>query len=215
MPLSAMALRADGAARGAPPLVDLRRRRLAAGAAGARRRRFVGGAAAAPGADLIDLGDDVADRDGLARLAQDLAQDAGARRRHLQRRLLAFDLDQRLVGRDLVALGALPRADRGLADRFTQCRNAQRQRHQTLLPNASAISRACSRKCRFIEPVAGLADSGRLTHDHWNEPASSPCSSRFMYAQAPMFFGSSCTHTTGVPSGNVDSISRRSSLRSG
>ena len=49
--------------------------------------------------------------------------------------------------------------------------------------------------------VAGLADSGRLTQDQWNDPATSPCSSRFMYAQAPMFFGSSCTQTTGVPSG--------------
>ena len=62
------------------------------------------------------------------------------------------------------------------------------------------MMRACSCACRFIDPVAGLADSGRLTHDQWNDPASSPCSSRFMYAQAPMFFGSSCTQTTGVPS---------------
>ena len=30
------------------------------------------------------------------------------------------------------------------------------------------------------EPVAGLADSGRLTHDQGNDPASTGGSSRFM-----------------------------------
>ena len=44
------------------------------------------------------------DVDGLALLDEDLADDAGSRARHLRVDLVGRDLEQRLVGRDLLAL---------------------------------------------------------------------------------------------------------------
>ena len=133
----------------------------ALGVVGGRRRRRWRFDVAAPGADLIDLGDHIAHGDRLARLAQDLPQHARPGRRDLQRRLLALDLDQRLVGRDLVALGALPGAQRRLADRLARARErCSDECHSTRFLSANASShrcRACSRawRCRRARRRAG------------------------------------------------------------
>ncbi len=132
------------------------------------------------GGRLIDLGDHLADGHGLARLAENFLQDTAARRGHLDGGLLALDFDQRLVGGDRVALGVLPGTQRGLPHGLAQGRHPQLDRHQLApFPNASATRRVCSRVCRLADPVAGLADSGRVMPDQGWEPASSPGSSRF------------------------------------
>src|SRR3954464_12088545 len=62
------------------------------------------------------------------------------------------------------------------------------------LPNASASSVCCSMACAFAEPVAGLADAERRTERN-GRPSRSRFRRAMMNARAPMFAGSSCTHT--------------------
>ena len=97
---------------------------------------------------------------------------------------VAFSLSTSTSGSsaDLVALGVLPGAERGLANRFTQRRDpTSSSRHQIApfrtLPSTSHV---CSRVWRLAEPVAGLAESGRVTPDQGNVPARSGGSSRLM-----------------------------------
>ena len=186
-PVSAIALRAEGAARTAPPFVAAagagaggRSRRCAClrrrGAADLRRRGPCRSATARSPCRSHRSRRYVADGHRLAALAEDLAQHARPGRRDLQRRLVALDLDQRLVGRDPSPSARFHAPIVASLIDSPSAGTAQRQRHllSVPLPNASAISRACSSSWRLGEPVAGLADSGRLTHDQWNEPASSP-----------------------------------------
>ncbi|MNC98771.1 hypothetical protein D3C83_168370 [compost metagenome] len=50
------------------------------------------------------------------------------------------------------------------------------------------------------DPVAGLAEAGRVTAVSLNRSNRSMPNIDHMYGQAPMFRGSSCTQMTGVPS---------------
>ena len=66
--------------------------------------------------------------------------------------------------------------------------------------NARSSSLCCSCLCAAGEPVAGLADAGRLARDNGNRPTSFGPNITENVRQAPMFSGSSCTQTAGTPS---------------
>src|SRR6185437_934486 len=93
-----------------------RRRRRSRGSLRLRR----GGSAGAVG----DLAEQRADRDRVAVFRRDVGEDAGGRRRHLDRDLVGLELDQRLVDRDRVAGLLEPFADGGLGDGFAERRDA-------------------------------------------------------------------------------------------
>ncbi|MGY4304685.1 hypothetical protein ACVIJ6_001928 [Bradyrhizobium sp. USDA 4369] len=73
---------------------------------------------------IIDLAEQRADGNRLAVLGDDLAERAGRRSRHLDRHLVGFELDERLVDRHGVAGLLEPAADGGFGDGFTERRNA-------------------------------------------------------------------------------------------
>ena len=76
-------------------------------------------------AAFLDLAEQRADRDGLAVLRpRSLRQHAGGGRRHFDRHLVGFELDQRLVDGDGVARLLEPLADGRLGDGFAEGRNA-------------------------------------------------------------------------------------------
>ena len=77
---------------------------------------------------LEEDGDLLADRHG-ARLDQDLAQPARARRGHLDRDLVGHDLDERLLFLDGVAHVLQPLADGPLDDGLAELRDDDRNRH--------------------------------------------------------------------------------------
>ncbi len=77
------------------------------------------GFAAAPSA-FLDLAEQCADRDGFAVLGRDFRQHAGGGRRHLDRHLVGFQFDHRLVGGDGVAGVLEPFADGRLGDGFAE-----------------------------------------------------------------------------------------------
>ena len=52
---------------------------------------------------------------------------------------------------------------------------------------------ACSFLCAAAEPVAGLAEAGRLTQASGQRPSSNPSTWARRKRQAPMMAGSSCT----------------------
>ena len=104
-PLSAAILRTDGGsgisagfAAGGIGGCGVRAR-LGGGFAARRWRGRLVRAAAAAGA-VRDLAEQRADGDRVAGLRRDVGQDAGGGRRHFQRDLVGFQLDQRLVHRD-------------------------------------------------------------------------------------------------------------------
>ena len=174
IPLSAIARRADGAARTLPPL-----------------RRLAGGAAAGAGLRRLTRGSPwPAVRRGpiwsISAITSPTATVSPALRRILRRMpapgegtsSVAFSLSTSTSGSSAVTSSPSARFQApSVASRTDSpsAGTAQRQRHLARsCPNASAISRACSRVCRFADPVAGLADSGRLTHDHGKRPRQQP-----------------------------------------
>ena len=156
MPDSAASLRTDGASghplppAGAGAAAGLPQARAAAPAGLPRgsRLRSRGCRAGA----FLDLAEQRADRDRLAILGGDLAEHAGGRRRHLDRHLVGFELDQRLVDRDGVARLLEPFADGRLGDRFAERGHAdlshwyRSPRHGRARPRPSAI--LCFASCR-------------------------------------------------------------------
>ena len=118
---------ADGSGAAAPG-VSARRRSFGSAAASRRRlggRRLGLGAPArraspAAAADLAELRPDV---DGLAFLDEDLRQRPGRRARHLGVDLVGRDLEQRLVGLDVLALLLEPARDRALRDGHAHLRH--------------------------------------------------------------------------------------------
>ena len=68
-------------------------------------------------------------------------------------------------------------------------------------PMARASRSSCSSRCSARLPVAGLADSARLTWRSVWVSRSSRCSRPWTKFQAPMFSGSSCSHTTSSAPG--------------
>ena len=125
MPLSAAILRTDGASG-----MHRRRRARQASAPSAlgsgrrlRRRRRRGLGRRRAGA-FLDLAEQRADRDGVAVLGRDGGERAGGGRRHLDRHLVGFELDQRLVDRDRIAGLLEPLADGRLGDGFAEGRDA-------------------------------------------------------------------------------------------
>ena len=128
-------------------------------------RRRLGGSAACP-----DLAEQRADADRLAVLGGDLRQRARGRRRHLDRHLVGFELDQRLIGGDGVADLLEPLADGRLGDRFAKRGDADFGSHfsylsvavlQNYSPSASSRRAASCARCFDIMPVAGEAAAGR------------------------------------------------------
>ena len=120
MPLSAAILRTDGRDRRFGAALAGAARASAprpAWPAAAARRLPRASAAAAPSRDLAEQR---ADRDGLAVLDRDLGEHAGGRRRHFERDLVGFQLDQRLVDRDGFARLLEPFADGRFGDRFAK-----------------------------------------------------------------------------------------------
>ena len=69
---------------------------------------------------FLDLAEHGADPDRVAGLGRDVAEHAGGRRRHLQRDLVGFEFDQRLVDRDRLAGLLEPLADGRFGDAFAQ-----------------------------------------------------------------------------------------------
>src|SRR5205823_13842973 len=66
---------------------------------------------------------------------------------------------------------------------------------------AAVSAGSCCSLCRVAEPVAGLAEALRDTTDRARFLNRVRLNLRFKYHQAPMFSGSSCTQTSGTPSG--------------
>ena len=154
MPVSAAILRTDGARHVAVPRLGRHRpwRHGAAAALGAADRassmlligpagRRRSGLAAARRA-FRDLAEQRADRDGLAVLGGDLAEHAGGRRRHLDRHLVGFELDQRLVDRDRIARLLEPLADGRLGHGFAERGHADFGHCMCSLPLALVSSSA-------------------------------------------------------------------------
>src|SRR5574340_1481326 len=103
-----------------------RRRR---GLGGLRRRGLLGLRRARAGRGGGELAEKRADRDRVAGVGDDLAQDAGARRVDFEGDLVGFEFDKRFVREHGLALLLEPFADRRLADRFAERRNADFSRH--------------------------------------------------------------------------------------
>ena len=135
---------------------------------------FGGGRGGRAGAGR-DHAEQSGDADRLAFLGDDLAEHAGGRRVDLERHLVGFEFDQRLVGLHRVAGLLEPLADGGLGDGFAEGRYADFSRHcqassdsgRVLAPGqaAKASSRnalSCAR-CFDIRPVAVAAEAGRPT----------------------------------------------------
>ena len=112
-----------------------RERRIRRGDLGRRRRsgcrsglgfglclggRFCGSGFRGRARTLLDAAEQRADRDRLAVLRRDIAERARSGRRHLDRHLVGFELDQRLVDRDRVTRLLEPFADGGLGDGFAE-----------------------------------------------------------------------------------------------
>ena len=122
MPVSAAILRTDGAsgmsAAGAAAGAGFG----GAGGGVALRCRLRRGFRRRRAGAFLDLAEQRADRDGLAVLGGDIAEHAGGRRRHLDRHLVGFELDQRLVDRDRIARLLEPLADGRLGHGFAERR---------------------------------------------------------------------------------------------
>ena len=112
--------RAASAARRPAPIGAAVERLLAGFGRSAPACRLGGGA---PAPSLI-WPSSAPTRDGLAVLGRDLGEHAGGGRRHLDRHLVGFELDQRLVDRDGVAGLLEPLADGRLGDGFAEGGNA-------------------------------------------------------------------------------------------
>ncbi len=97
-----------------PPVTPVR-----CGAAAGTRSRSVGAPAATRN---LERHERCADRDRVAGSSMQPSDPARERRRHLDGRFRRFDLDERLVQRDLVALGDEPVAHDGLLEAFAQIR---------------------------------------------------------------------------------------------
>ncbi len=122
------------------------------------------------GAVRLDRAEHGADIDRGAVLDRDGGDDARGRGRDLQRHLVGFQFDQRLVGPDEIADLLEPLADGRLGHRFTEGGNANFGRHCSVSgPAVGHSARASSRKaascarCLLIRPVAVAAEAGRPT----------------------------------------------------
>src|SRR5690606_10323808 len=82
------------------------------------------------------------------------------------------------------------------------------------LANASSTSSSCSMRCAALEPVAGLADSGRVTPAN-GLPATSPPHRTRSYPHAPRSAASPWTQPPGAAAGYGASAATTSSCLSG
>ena len=82
-------------------------------------------------------------------------------------------------------------------ERVDRARAGRRHRPAlTAQANARRRRSSCSSRCRAALPVAGLADSARLTCVSVKRSRNSRCRRPCANDHAPMFSGSSCTKTT-------------------
>ena len=86
----------------------------------------------------------------------------------------------------------------------------QTRKARLLQAIARVTSAACSCLWMLADPEAGLGAAGRVIPLNGHSPKRREPKRKLMYGHAPMFSGSSCTHTTGVPNANGLSASRRS-----
>ena len=141
-----------------------------------------------------------ADGDRLAFLGDDLVEHAGGRRRHFDRHLVGFELDQRLVDGDGVADLLEPLADGRFGDGFAEGRNAdfghghlafvwslsaklsKNSSHDFMSANASSRKASSCARCFDIKPgrrrgrgrAAGIA----RTRCAWRRSARAPIRDR-------------------------------------
>ena len=104
-----------------------------------------------------------ADRYLAALRRTDRRQHAGRRCVDLHRHLVGFQLHQRLVSSDRLALVLHPACHGGRCDALAQSRDVDLGCHRHAVPSAAATSAACSAPCARAEPVAGLAAAARPT----------------------------------------------------
>src|SRR5581483_2410879 len=148
-----------------------------------------------------------ADRDGLAFLHEDLRDDSGCGRRHLRVDLVGRDLEQRLVGFDLIADLLQPPRDRPLGDAHAHLRHDDVDcgscAHQYSINSLSA--RATSSTCgmyafsRTGENGTGVSGAARrLTGASRSSNASSAIVAAISPPKPPVRVSSCSTSTFDV-----------------